>query len=482
MSYNSRRYSRSQNHTAGANRESKDARGKHSHSKRYVPGDNLVECQRCGHDIYASDARYDGYTKGLIVCPQCYDPPHPQDYVRAYEDTITPAGPVTGAAEYSTTGATGSTALPAGGFEPSGNATDMPNQSNDAGDTISTVSAATYFPTSVFSSLNGVTYTPTFTATGLPDGLSISSSGDITGTIDSDAWDESPNSVVVTAYYVDGYVLPSNTWTWTVANAGLAPDALSTSLYGWYDFSLPTWSFTDSGGTTEVTDESNQERVNSRDASPSGKQLVREGSAANGVWDANVQNGLGAFFATLGGPSNAADLSANNPFTGPTLPQTVVGIVQIPAGDTVTRYWFGSDVTNGQQIGLSTNANGFAPELESQRTNPTPAQTVTRGSSSHAAYAGDWQMWMVEYVDSTTTTITINNVDMAGGAIAHNHLDLATTGVAIGNQNINTSDNPYYAWNAYIGEVIVYDGLLSAADKAALYTFLKAKWTLSSYP
>lgn len=379
--------------TDGGNWNAHTVHGKHTRNPGYVPGQNWVECMRCGLDYRHSDIKREW--TGLVVCKTCWEPRHPQDFVRARTDRIAAPGPNNTASEFSRVGAVGSTSVPDGTFNignPIGPGSDQPD-------------------------------------------------------------------------------LP------------LAPDALSTDLYGWYDFSLPTWSFTDDEGTVEVTDESNQERVDSRDSSPSGKELINEGSSQQGIWDANVQNGLGAFFATTaGGPSNASDLSANNPFSGPVLPQTVVGIVQIPAGDTVTRYWFGSDVSNGQQIGLSTNANGFAPELESQRTSPTPLQTVTRGSSSHAAYAGDWQMWMVEYADETDTTITINNVDIAGGAIEHDHLDFATNGVAIGNQNINGFDFPYYAWGAYIGEVIVYNGLLSTADKAALYTFLKNKWTLSSYP
>ncbi len=47
-------------------------------------------------DVLASEAREDGYKEGLIVCPKCYDPPHPQDYVRAHDDTLAPAGLSTG--------------------------------------------------------------------------------------------------------------------------------------------------------------------------------------------------------------------------------------------------------------------------------------------------------------------------------------------------------------------------------------------------
>lgn len=81
---------------AGETRNPGYKRGKHTVNPGYAPGDNWIECQRCGMDVYASDAREDGYREGLIVCPSCYDAPHPQDYVRAFEDTLEPAGLATG--------------------------------------------------------------------------------------------------------------------------------------------------------------------------------------------------------------------------------------------------------------------------------------------------------------------------------------------------------------------------------------------------
>ena len=84
------------NKLAGTNKHSRNARGLHVRNPGYKPGDNWIECQRCGMDVYASDAKEDGYREGLIVCPKCYDAPHPQDYVRAFEDTLKPADLSTG--------------------------------------------------------------------------------------------------------------------------------------------------------------------------------------------------------------------------------------------------------------------------------------------------------------------------------------------------------------------------------------------------
>lgn len=87
------------NKRAGANLNSPDVRGKHTANPGYKPGDWWVECQRCGCDIYGSEAVEDGYMPGLVVCPDCKDLPHPQDYVRGQEDKIMVDGPVTGESE-----------------------------------------------------------------------------------------------------------------------------------------------------------------------------------------------------------------------------------------------------------------------------------------------------------------------------------------------------------------------------------------------
>jgi len=62
------------------------AHNKHTANPDYKSGDNWVECDVCGIDIYASDSkkRWDG----LIVCPDDWEIRHPQDFVRARKDKI----------------------------------------------------------------------------------------------------------------------------------------------------------------------------------------------------------------------------------------------------------------------------------------------------------------------------------------------------------------------------------------------------------
>jgi len=60
--------------------------GKHIFNPGYKEGDNWVECDVCGMDIYASDIkrRWDG----MLVCSEDYEVRHPQDFVRSRKDKI----------------------------------------------------------------------------------------------------------------------------------------------------------------------------------------------------------------------------------------------------------------------------------------------------------------------------------------------------------------------------------------------------------
>jgi len=61
--------------------------GKHTKNPGYDEGNNWVVCDRCGMDMYASEARHTW--DGLLVCPEDYEPRHDQDFVRSRKDKIT---------------------------------------------------------------------------------------------------------------------------------------------------------------------------------------------------------------------------------------------------------------------------------------------------------------------------------------------------------------------------------------------------------
>lgn len=66
----------------------------HSANPGYKPGNHWNECQVCGFDIRASESyrRWDN----AIVCKECFETRHPQDFVYATPDHIRAQGLVTG--------------------------------------------------------------------------------------------------------------------------------------------------------------------------------------------------------------------------------------------------------------------------------------------------------------------------------------------------------------------------------------------------
>ena len=100
---------------AGGNYEDGPKHGKHVRNPGWKPGESWLECQRCGLDHYASDARREW--TGLIVCKSCWEPRHPQDFVRSKRERITASGPSnTREVGVGGTAAEGSTDVPAGTF------------------------------------------------------------------------------------------------------------------------------------------------------------------------------------------------------------------------------------------------------------------------------------------------------------------------------------------------------------------------------
>lgn len=68
------------------------AHGKHTKNPGYHKGQHWVTCDICGMDILSGDAkkRWDG----LVVCPDDWDPRHPQDFVRVSPEDPAAKDPV----------------------------------------------------------------------------------------------------------------------------------------------------------------------------------------------------------------------------------------------------------------------------------------------------------------------------------------------------------------------------------------------------
>jgi hypothetical protein len=237
------------NERAGANRFSRDVRGQHTYNPGFRYGDNWAECQRCGFDVYASDLKEDGYKKGLMVCPLCYDPPHPQDYVRVVKDD---PSPIWASGENSdSTAAEGSTdvyfAAGTMGLEITGELGTLADRTDAELDVVS-VDPSTSFPTAIYDPLLGG-LTAAWSATGLPTGVTINSStGVMSGTLSITANDDgSPYTTKVTQSW--GGVIYSLSFTWTVTETG--PDSIA-GLCLWWDFSDTTTLWQDIARTTQA--------------------------------------------------------------------------------------------------------------------------------------------------------------------------------------------------------------------------------------
>lgn len=59
-----------------------------SHSSRYVKGQWVADCDRCGFTYLAEELKLEW--DGFMVCPKCWEPRQPQDFVRAKVDIQAP--------------------------------------------------------------------------------------------------------------------------------------------------------------------------------------------------------------------------------------------------------------------------------------------------------------------------------------------------------------------------------------------------------
>lgn len=68
----------------------KDVKGKKTRNPGYLPGNHWVACDRCGIAVRSKDAMKTW--DDLVVCPNDWEPRHPQDFVRGVEDVTAAQG------------------------------------------------------------------------------------------------------------------------------------------------------------------------------------------------------------------------------------------------------------------------------------------------------------------------------------------------------------------------------------------------------
>lgn len=92
--------------------------GTRTRNPGYQPGNHWVICDRCEGTVRKSKVQKEW--TGLVVCPECFEPRHTQEYVRGKPEKIHADYPIRPEPEevyVDVTGATGPDTLPSGTFD-----------------------------------------------------------------------------------------------------------------------------------------------------------------------------------------------------------------------------------------------------------------------------------------------------------------------------------------------------------------------------
>lgn len=498
-----RRKSPRASYRAGGNWGSRTAHGKHTRNPGWIAGQNWVECQRCGLDYRRKDIRREW--TGAIVCKTCWEPRHPQDFVRARRDRIAAPGPSNTAASYSTTAAAGSSEIPAGTFAVgfTGSLGSLADQEHNSGDTISTISAAGQFPTAYDDGFESRTVTA-WTLSGAPSGISIDSSGDITGTIGTLEHDNSPFLATVTAFYGEGQEI-SLDFNWLVNEAGIQPDAVTGNFKAlWWDFSADEYNFSSAENDADkVVDEGVILETMNR-FQPS-SELTRGGlySSRDVEWVANAQNSLGAANLVPDGGAITVignDSALNNVDSGAIYqPQEVFIVAQVPSDNIDLHTLFGPSNGTGHWCHINADENGQTMNIHTGWNDEIfpDFSDSTDLQPSMSAEVGNWYVWYLKY-DNTSCAYQLNGVVPTGAdteitmhdANSDETKNTTQAGFRVGGASPSqgASTAPVNQWDGHIGEVVVYantsshnnEGGLTSAEVTGVITYLINKWGITT--
>lgn len=504
---------------AGGNWTHRSTPGKHTANPGYKPGSWWVECSRCGLDYRAEDIKPEW--TGAIVCKSCWEPRHPQDFVRPRRDRINVPGPVRGDsyanAEFNTA-ADGSTEPPPSTFQADTPGwTAIPDQTDEALSAITTFSLSTYDDES-FVDTYGITQTissysiPPGT---LPTGLSLdTSTGDITGTPTETADTEFP--ITVTATYTDG-TTASTTFTWDIEYGGSAPDGATITGNDkgfWWDFSADEYMYEDSDltRTTTITNGGSLYTVIDRFSTAS---EAREGHADAGhadkpTWTDGVRNGLGAAtfsdeWASVGHIANDGVFTTGHGQAA-YMPCDIFVVLQVPtiavekghgvySGQAASSHWLFQYANDEPQDGAWTIHTGWNDEVFPDFTD----QEVFAGMPLSATEAGNWVIFYNRWGPDLECAMKVNGASVAAlTAEVETHdanSDEANSstfpGFKVGAMHNTTGASAdIWPFDGYIGEVIFFGNLstaahktsaegLSAAEVVAIETYLAGKWGIT---
>jgi hypothetical protein len=428
-----------------------------------------VVCDRCGFDIYSKDIRIQWDNQ--VVCPTCYDQRHPQDFVRGRHDDFTVWPVRTDSTDPANETAVGSNTVPASTFLghegiTTINAPACVAQSSTEGDVISLDTSAWFHNPSS----ETITYSDVNNA--LPAGLSIAAAtGIVSGTITVQGTTYT-NSVEIQATYGTSLHTVECNFDWTVTK-NAEPDSIA-GLCLWWDFSDTTTLWQDVARTIQADGDGDPVKYVD-DKSAQGNDGDENNSDR---WPFLRASGNGSLF-TLNCEINvnSRHIETTGGWTDGAQPKTYIIVYKVPADDANLKTVFGSTNANGTFHGFDGTSSSRI-YLETNRTAPS-FNDVTYGTEDTddipADYVGEWKVATI-LVSGTSGDLLWNNAalpETGTGMQSHDADTVSNAGFKIGATFNNTA-----GWNSDVAMCLCYEGLLSAADRATIQTYIAGRWSL----
>lgn len=462
--------------------------GQHTENPNWLAGENWVECQRCGLDYRQRHIKKQW--DGLIVCESCWEPRHPQDFVRGRHDHIAAFGHTHPAALTTETAAAGSTNPPLGTFICCDFVIGtIPDQSDSSGATISTITGAV-FPTLVNTwNLGSDDNVSTYVLAGAPLTITINATtGDITGTLDNDS-EGTYSNVQVEATYESGTVL-TTTFNWVVTDDTLGPEAIFGGPLVWWDFTDADTMWTDDDKLVNVASDGDRLRkiTNKGLAAPFGGGTA----GADGDTSDTAQR---PFYrvAVNGARHNACEFivgasktGMENDTVGGHLSDgqlaTIACVVELPAVATEEHACWGS--TNGNEITsfFRSTSGGGNYVFVSRRNSVTDVDESTLVLNTGDFTTGSWWLHImtIDKNDGTSNCKTYwNNARDDSYLQLHPSGALSIASIVVGHSSAPGSGNDAALWEAHIGDWFMWDGVMGADDQTLLFTWAQRKYALT---
>ena len=475
--------------------------GKHTKNPGYEPGNHWVQCPLCGLDV-----RWEHMKKqwdGKWRCADCWEPRHPQDFVRARRDRIAVPYANSGADVFTTEDT--SNHQTGGDYElvPGGNlglrGSPIPNQSDEDLQAVTALDVGAL-------TVDLLGRTITYSASGLPTGLSISSTtGIISGTL-------AAGISVDTAYYptvtasagTDSF---ARTFQWDVT-ALPAPDTVQAeNLQIWYDFNDLDYIFTDTGWSTNAT--AAEDLINSvQNKSPLYTTALFPTRGADEVADMGTATtsrepvvmtptGIGSGFAqySYGGnadsPNSIVYLESKPTSTveqpvkrvsGTNQAFTRIFAVEWPHDDSELRVLFSSQTSSQKEVLIHFNVDtgGSLDQLYQVGSSPTRYHLDGASHTNPGGMPTTGPAWIIlayQYTIASDNSTVVYSIWVNGVLVYDTQsATYGSTWTHNDEWNLGANYQESFSWDEQIGDVLVWDVALSVAEMNTVHAYLNAKW------